>query len=585
MSRKKQHHDEFADMFDDVPNEKHYRLVDPLAKATLAKMTLLDKLEQLVALARGCSFDDEFFEIHADHIQSVADDLQLTPRQVVLLCPFVDDPDNGINSRDLQSYFGCGAIAIMRRNDDINALLHRRYLLTCSGFRRNEGCKELTDKAKKALCNNRGLPAVKTTGLNPGEFMNQLRLIFTEFDKYHNIDSNEFQEEVLQLVNDNPHLKIVQTFNSLRFYNDEKIILLRFCKALAVDGSDGIPLSEFEDYVCDFYSFSREVLKGNHPFIKDNLLVPCEDNGLFSRDVFCLSDKARKMFLSEYDLPKKESDESHFCHAKLIRNDVIKPKSLFYCAEDQGQIDTLKELLDDKQLKAIRKRLESANMRKGFNCLFYGRPGTGKTETALQLARMTKRDIMQVDISEMRDKWYGETEKIVKQIFADYAALVEKSKRIPILLINEADALLSVRTSVGGSNPTLEKTENAIQNILLESMENLDGILIATTNLTCNLDSAFERRFLYKVEFHQPSVEAKTNIWRSLMPMLSNDTAQTLAYNYDFSGGQIENIARKVMVDQLLFGESLDLQHIEKICSQETLTGKTVRKTLGFVKQ
>ena len=60
----------------------------------------------------------------------------------------------------------------------------------------------------------------------------------------------------------------------------------------------------------------------------------------------------------------------------------IKPKVMFYCKEDQGQIDTLQHLLEDEQLQAIRERLEKANMRKGFNCLFYGTPGTGKTETA-----------------------------------------------------------------------------------------------------------------------------------------------------------------------------------------------------------
>ena len=258
------------------------------------------------------------------------------------------------------------------------------------------------------------------------------------------------------------------------------------------------------------------------------------------------------------------------------------PKTLYYSAEDQGQIDTLKGLLEDKQLKAIRKRLESANMRKGFNCLFYGLPGTGKTETTLQLARLTGRDIMQVDISSIRDKWYGETEKIVRGIFDSYAKLVKRSKCIPILLINEADALLSVRTGIG-NNPSIDKTENAIQNILLEAMENIDGIMIATTNLTCNLDSAFDRRFLYKVEFHQPSIEAKTNIWKNFLPDLNLADAQRLALSFDFSGGQIENIARKVMVDHLLFGSKPDLDRITELCSNEIISGRGIdRKPIGF---
>jgi SpoVK/Ycf46/Vps4 family AAA+-type ATPase len=144
--------------------------------------------------------------------------------------------------------------------------------------------------------------------------------------------------------------------------------------------------------------------------------------------------------------------------------------------------------------------------------------------------------------------------------------------------------MLSVRTSVGGNNPTLEKTENAIQNILLQAMEDIDGIMIATTNLTCNLDPAFDRRFLYKVEFHQPSVEAKTHIWQSFLPGLSEVDAMTLANSYDFSGGQIENISRKVMVDQLLFGGEPNLSRLEELCSNEQIAGRSNnnRKTIGF---
>ena len=141
-----------------------------------------------------------------------------------------------------------------------------------------------------------------------------------------------------------------------------------------------------------------------------------------------------------------------------------------------------------------------------------------------------------------------------------------------------------MRTSVSSNNPTLEKTENAIQNILLQAMEDIDGIMIATTNLTCNLDPAFDRRFLYKVEFHQPSVEAKTHIWQSFLPSLSEADALTLANRYDFSGGQIENISRKVMVDQLLFGGVPSLSHLEELCAKEQISGRSNNrcKPIGF---
>lgn len=569
------------DYIDDELDEK--QIIKPLNKSALSDMTLLDKLEHLITVARRCKLKNEFFELHSDLINSTAEALHLTPVQTVMLCPYVSSPTSGIDDRDIQEYFDCSAISIMRHREDIDILIHRRYITRQDRFRNGCECMRLSEKAKKALCNNQGLPAVKTAGLTPAEFMSSLRNLIFENDRLEIIDNEELIYETMDLVKQNPQLQIVKALNDMEVCESHKFVILFMCKLLVIDGRDSMPLDQVGDFVNEYYVFSDAILNGTHPFIQDDLIKPSDNDRLMSRDVFCLTDKARKLFLSDYELPKRSRDIKRLTNANLIKSRDIKYKALFYSDEDQEQIDTLQGLLEERQLKAIRSRLKDANMRKGFNCLFYGLPGTGKTETALQLARFTKRDIMQVDISVMRDKWYGETEKIVKGIFADYAKLVEKSSRIPILLINEADALLSVRTSLASSNPTIEKTENAIQNILLESMENLDGILIATTNLTCNLDSAFERRFLYKVEFHQPSVEAKTSIWENFLPALNHEDAVRLARGFDFSGGQIENITRKVIVDQLLYGKDLSVEHIEKLCSQETMSNKRGNnRPIGF---
>lgn len=569
----------FDEDLEDAPAEK------TVTESELKQMKLLDKLELLIDVTKGCHLKDEFFNHNKPLIQSVADDLQLTPGQAVLFCPFVDTAGNSMDFCDLQRYFRCSSVAIMKRKDDLQELLHRRYVCACGGFRRARNRNyRLSDKAQSCLCDNKGLPIVKTKDLSPVEFMRAFCTLIYESDKLNQIDEDELIQETMELMRNNPQLEIAKAIERLKVADQDKFVMLRFCKELVVDGEEALPLNLFEDCIEDFYGFVDTIVHGVHPFTKQELLAPANNRSLFNRDVYSLTPKARRLFLKEYNLPKREMRQQNIANATLIKSKDITPKVLFYSPEDQGQIDTLQGLLTDKQLKEIRKRLESANMRKGFNCLFYGTPGTGKTETALQLARSTGRDIMQVDISSMRDKWYGETEKIVKGIFESYANLVKLSKRIPILLINEADALLSVRTSIGSANSSIEKTENAIQNILLEAMENIDGIMIATTNLTCNLDPAFDRRFLYKVEFHQPGVEAKTHIWEAFLPDLSNDQALILAKSFDFSGGQIENIARKVMVDHLLFGGVPDMEHLKALCANEQLAGcgRTSLKPIGF---
>ncbi len=562
-----------------------YAQTTPVNKTKLKNMTLLDKLEQLISLTQGCMMEDKFFKRHKALIESVAVDLELTPVEAVMLCPFISDSESSVSNREMIDYFGCSPITIMRKTQELKSLMRRRYIRRRGTFHGNSPAYQLSEKAKKAFCNNEALPVVNTVNLSPEEFMKHFTRLLREAGRNSQIDEEELLYETMELLKDNPQLNIARTINSLRVYDYDKLYLLYFCKRLVVDHQVSVPLDQLDFLVDDINDeFDLMMNNGRHPFIREGLISISGQDNFMARNLFQLTDKARNLFLSEYDIPDNIEEVDEDDHSNMLSCTDITPKVMFYCKEDQGQIDTLHHLLEDEQLQAIRERLEKANLRKGFNCLFYGTPGTGKTETALQLARMTGRDIMQVDISSIRDKWYGETEKIVKGIFDSYAQKVKKSKRIPILLINEADAVLSVRTSVGGNNPTLEKTENAIQNILLQAMEDIDGIMIATTNLTCNLDSAFDRRFLYKVEFHQPSVEAKTHIWQSFIPDLAEADANVLARSYDFSGGQIENIARKVMVDHLLFGGTPDLNHIEELCSKEQIAGRNTnnRRPVGF---
>ena len=582
MKRKQDSSELDDEMFNPIP---YYAQATPVSKTKLKSMNLLDKLEQLIQLARDSRFEDNFFKRHKSLIESTAADLELTPEETVMLCPFISDSESTMNTREITDYFSCSPITTMRKTENLKALIRRRYIRRRSPFHGGSPAYQLSEKAKAAFCSNQSLPIVNTVNLSADEFMKHFTKLVRETGHNNQIDGEELYYETMELLSNNPQLSITRNINNLRVYHPDKVYLLYFCKRLVVDHQIRVPLGQLEflsiDDIEDEFPMMME--NGLHPFIKEGLLTPAGQDGLLSANVFQLTDKARKLFLSEYDIIANDEEEDDE-HSNILHCNDIKPKALFYSAEDQGQINTLQHLLEDEQLQAIRERLEKANLRKGFNCLFYGGPGTGKTETALQLARMTGRDIMQVDISSIRDKWYGETEKIVKSIFESYAQRVKKSKRIPILLINEADAVLSVRTSVGGNNPTLEKTENAIQNILLQAMEDIDGIMIATTNLTCNLDSAFDRRFLYKVEFHQPSVEAKTHIWQSFIPDLAEADANVLARSYDFSGGQIENIARKVMVDHLLFGGTPDLNHIEELCSKEQIAGRNTnsRRPIGF---
>ena len=253
----------------------------------------------------------------------------------------------------------------------------------------------------------------------------------------------------------------------------------------------------------------------------------------------------------------------------LTSYETFAPKKLYYPSHIQAQIDRLGELLCPEQFKLVIERLSENGMRKGFACLFYGAPGTGKTETVNQLARMTGRDVMMVDVAQIKSCWVGESEQNIRSLFERYRKYTKEKEIAPILLFNEADAVLGIRQE--GAQRAVDKMENSIQNIILEEIEKLEGIMIATTNLTTNLDTAFERRFIYKIKFERPDTEAKKQIWKSMIPSLPDDAAFVLAKEFDLSGGQIENVSRKRTVELILSGNEPTLDQLREYCKAETI--------------
>lgn len=269
---------------------------------------------------------------------------------------------------------------------------------------------------------------------------------------------------------------------------------------------------------------------------------------------------------------------------------VIKPENIFvrklyYNSTEQTEVEKLGKLFSDEYLgKAQQKLMEQG--RPGIICLFHGAPGTGKTETCLQLAAKTGREIYLVDVSGLRNRYVGDSEKAFRKLFADYNDAINKAKEqgkpIPMLLLNEADGIISKRVDVVDSSDQLN---NSVQNIILQEFESTKGIILCTTNLTNNMDTAFERRFLYKVEFHLPGEEVRASIWKDKFSTLSDMECAQLAHDYDFSGGLIENVVRKTILDTLLSDNGPSLETIKQIASTEKEKAPTIFQIAGFSKK
>lgn len=173
------------------------------------------------------------------------------------------------------------------------------------------------------------------------------------------------------------------------------------------------------------------------------------DDGFVDRESFKITDDAKKQLFSELNLSSMRGSRPK---GGMLSFEDISPKQLFYNSKEQRQVEELTSLLDEEHFQRIKNRLKETNFRSGFACLFYGAPGTGKTETVLQIAKKTGRDLIQVNVSEVKSMWVGESEKNIKGIFDDYKKKVKQLAKAPILLFNEADAIIGKR-QVGRKEP------------------------------------------------------------------------------------------------------------------------------------
>ena len=539
------------------------------------EMTLLQAIERVVELAEDSKMSQEFMKKAKTEIQLLAKNFGITERQAVLFCVCMEKGPRRVDYDDLASFLDMNKISVLGYASDIDALVRRRLLR----FRdvKDEDDFDIPTAVVRCLKHNEVYQLPKRTGLDCAGLFELLDLWFVDLND-DAISPRELREELQVLFDENPQVGFVEKMKELDLDSEDQLLLTMFCHLLVNRDDDDIRFSQIDDVFdsqSDFNKAKADLRVGEHYLQKHKLIEHrCED-GLADVTKYKLTESAKMSLLAEMKLNTTAEKL-----ADMMDANQLSQKQLFFPSNIQRQVEELGSFLEPEKFSQIRNRMKEKGFRNGFACLFYGGPGTGKTETVYQLARQTGRNIMLVDVPQLKSMWVGQSEKNVKALFDRYREQVKRAKLTPILLFNEADAIIGKRKS--GAENAVDKMENSLQNIILQEMEQLDGIMIATTNLQENMDTAFERRFLYKIKFEKPTVEARKHIWHEMIPDLSEMDVQTLASKYDFSGGQIENIARHYTIDSILHDKSEDaLSMLIAHCDNERIDEKSVRK-IGF---
>lgn len=544
-------------------------------------LTLLQHAEIIYNHSKGCKLEGDYLTPIASHIKVFEDWLQLTPEEAFITVHFFSiallQENNWVDS--LSRHFECNMFKIHLFQPIIRNL--KSKLILKDSLRKRIEFIDVTDKISYAIIQNDLSYQVQIN-------LEDELAIFEAYNQiYENIRFNEIEQKTHKEISvlymqQAQQFQLFKWLNNLQLSWRESVLLFKVTWDYII-GYDETNLKRTINDILEQernrIEFFKSIVEEKNILVTNNLIKLLA--GSFSDDINLTLSEEYIQILSENNIDVSVYRTQDKKSKDYITSDEIHKKTLFHNPSEAKQVNMLASILENDKLFQIQENLKEKGMHSGINILLYGLPGTGKTETAFQLARMTGRAIWKYDLSEAKSMWFGQSEKQVKKIFTDYKALCKKEKTTPILLFNEADALISKRGDISSSST--KQVENSIQNILLDELENFEGIFIATTNMLDNIDAAFERRFLYKLRFENPTIENLKHIWMDKLKMLSENEAIRLANDFPFSGGQIENIARKILLYQIVENNEPNLDTIIEFCEQENwYTADKSRRKMGF---
>lgn len=546
--------------------------------------TLASALDYIVSQVDTVGMD-QFLESDSEECSYICDTLQLNPVQAVLLATILEKSgDDLASTKDMVSTLNISKIRFLGHMKEIDELAKKRLVVVRQKRNSSLGYR-VSQSVVKAIQDNTVIEPERLEGLSTRTIFNRLHNIFA--DIANGVSSSQIGlQEICDIMNSNHENRFVEAalklgINNLGSSEETMMMFYMLHRNISFDDNE-FTIDELSRLFDDPLRLNDAVYdsmrKGDSRLQEKGLIeFQCED-GLENREAFRVPQHVQEELFADLTSKGGQSRTS-IPKDELISHNDIRAKKMYYNDSEGEQVRNLTELLGAEKFAQVQTRLREKGLRSGFCCLFYGPAGTGKTETVFQIAKETGREVFMVDMSKLKSKWIGDSEKNIKALFNTYRNIVKDSELAPILLFNEADAIFGKRLREESST---DKMNNAIQNLILQEMESLEGVLIATTNLTENFDTAFERRFLYKILFRAPEAGVKAKIWRSMVEDLSEDDAARLAAEYGFTGGQIENISRKLDVDYILSGRTPDMDKILSLCQAESIQKQQSGKRIGF---
>lgn len=516
---------------------------------------LLEKLEKISSGARGSGLEPGKLSGPGMNTEPIKSFLGINDMQAILFSIIVElslqyKATLGAISKELR----CTVLKIMSFNNELEKLEKKGYIkkISLRSSRKNVYADKgyaVPERIIDALSSGDRSLLVKQSKFDLPGFLRAITDLVTERED-ELITTDSLFNECALLIEGNRHLSFVKFIDSRLKETSSKVIVFALSYA-KLTGLDNINLHNFASAVFDDLGmqldFKKEMKTGTGELM-DAGYLGFFDVGIENDNTIFLTKRIDMML--QLSFPGLRSGKKKT--EGIIECNSIKEQNLFFTGKTGEDIKNMEKVLKPVRFRKYVKELKNNNLNPGITAIFHGAPGTGKTELVYQLGRKTGRDIMKVDLSKTKSKWFGESEKIIKQIFNEYRDFSNSSHLEPILFINEGDGLFTHRLSLENGGTSTDFAVNTIQNVLLQELEDFEGIFITTTNMAANLDRAFERRITFKIEFHLPDALTRKKIWKNKVPELKPKQAAELGARFKISGGDIDIAVRKLLLQKVL---------------------------------
>lgn len=356
---------------------------------------------------------------------------------------------------------------------------------------------------------------------------------------------DDWEHFITQMMEDG-RIKLVRYLKKFKL-NSQQVSLILFITAQYINEQEELDTNKLSsifasDAISVFY-FKNKMLHPQNPIIQKGLLQT--DQNFRSDIAFYPSPPLLQVCLP--GLLQHKPEQQMIDALLKISTNHFRAKKLFYNHDDSKQIRLIQQILDPTRQAAYLQLVAKEEQFKGLTFLISGGPGVGKTELVKQIALKTGRELYLFQPSKQRNKWYGESEKAIQAVFEDYRKAIANSKLTPILFFNEADSVIHKRSDTDHS---ATNTENVVQTILLQELEQFDGILICTTNRPDSFDEAFYRRFLFQLQISAPNQTTRLELLQHYFPELKAQDAEIISH-FEFTAAELDNFKKQRLIEKL----------------------------------